>query len=133
SLNQRREYDFIKVIAFRYINSPYMWGGKSPFGIDCSGFTQQVFKIGGYRLQRDSKKQADQGEKVEDLNQARPGDLLFFSNPEGRINHVGILLEGNEIIHASGQVRVDKVDEKGIFNENAVYTHQLATIRRILK
>src|SRR5690554_2928479 len=134
SLNQRREYDFIKVIAFRYINSPYLWGGKSPFGIDCSGFTQQVFKIGGYRLPRDSKKQADQGEKIEGLDQARPGDLVFFSHPEGRINHVGILLEDNEIIHASGQVRVDKVDDKGIYVEQgAMYTHKLAAVKRIIK
>ena len=134
SLNQRREFDFIKVIAFRYINSPYLWGGKSPFGIDCSGFVQQVFKIAGYRLQRDARKQAVQGEKVDGLEQASPGDLLYFSNNEGRINHVGILLEDNEIIHASGQVKVDKIDKTGIFSEHdAVYTHQLAAIRRVLK
>ncbi len=134
SLNQRREFDFIKVIAFRYINSPYLWGGKSPFGIDCSGFVQQVFKIAGYRLQRDARKQAVQGEKVDGLEQASPGDLLYFSNNEGRINHVGILLEDNEVIHASGQVKVDKVDEKGIYSENdELYTHQLAAIRRVLK
>lgn len=134
SLNQRREYEFLKVIAFRYINSPYLWGGKSPFGIDCSGFTQQVFKIAGYRLQRDAKKQVAQGEGVDSLEQARPGDLMFFKSSEGRITHVGILLDNNEIIHASGQVKVDKVDVNGIYSVNdEVYTHQLAAIRRILK
>lgn len=134
SLNQKREYEFLKLIAYRYINTPYLWGGKSPFGIDCSGFTQQVFKIVGYKLQRDARKQALQGDIVEGLSQALPGDLVFFKNPEGRVNHVGIFLEGNQVIHASGKVRVDKIDEKGIFNaETEKYTHLLATIRRIMR
>lgn len=134
SLNQKREYEFLKGIAFRYINSPYLWGGKTPFGIDCSGFTQQVFKIAGYKLHRDAKSQVNQGEKVVEIEAALPGDLLFFKKPDGKINHVGILLEGNEVIHASGRVRVDKVDNVGIF-DSAIqqYTHQSADIRRILK
>lgn len=134
SLTQKRNYEFLKTIAMRYINSPYLWGGKTPFGIDCSGFTQQVFKISGYKLQRDARAQALQGDAVEDLTQAIPGDLLFFQNPEGRINHVGILLEENEVIHASGRVRIDQVDSAGILDtSNNLYTHKLASIRRIIK
>lgn len=134
SLNLKREYDFLKTIAYRYINSPYLWGGKSPFGIDCSGFTQQVFKIAGYKLQRDARKQVMQGESVEGIERAKPGDLVFFKNTAERVNHVGIFLEGNEVIHASGKVRVDKIDEKGIFNQSEQqYTHELTAIRRILR
>lgn len=134
SLNQKREYEFLKMIAFRYINSPYLWGGKTPFGIDCSGFTQQVFKIAGYKLHRDAKMQVIQGEKISSIETALPGDLLFFKKNDGSINHVGILLEGNEVIHASGRVRVDKADSSGIFDSNTQqYTHQLAEIRRIIK
>lgn len=134
SLHMKREYEFIKTIAYRYINSPYLWGGKSPFGIDCSGFTQQVFKIAGYKLQRDARKQVMQGEPVESIDMAKPGDLVFFKNAEERVNHVGVFLEENKVIHASGKVRVDKIDEEGIFNESdQQYTHALSAIKRILK
>lgn len=134
SLNQKREYEFLKMIAFRYINSPYLWGGKTPFGIDCSGFTQQVFKIAGYKLHRDAKMQVNQGEKILSIEDALPGDLLFFKKNDGRIYHVGIYLERNEVIHASGRVRVDKIDSTGIYdNANQEYTHELAEIRRMIK
>ena len=133
SLNQKRDYDFIKLIAYRYINVPYLWGGKSPFGIDCSGFTQQVYKIAGYKLQRDARKQVLQGESIKSFSDALPGDLVFFKNEEGRVNHVGIFLEGNEVIHASGKVRVDKIDEKGIYDvERQEYTHNFTATRRII-
>ncbi len=134
SLNQKRNYEFLRTVAFRYINSPYLWGGKTPFGIDCSGFTQQVFKIAGYKLQRDARLQALQGDPVEALEEAVPGDLLFFKNNNGRVNHVGILLEENEVIHASGRVRVDQIDSKGIVDTSTnLYTHTLSSIRRIIK
>lgn len=134
SLNQKRDYEFLKMVAFRYINSPYLWGGKTPFGIDCSGFTQQVFKIGGYKLHRDAKLQATQGEEVASISAALPGDLLFFKKNDGLINHVGIFLERNEVIHASGKVRVDRIDDTGILDTaDDQYTHHLASIRRLLK
>lgn len=134
SLNQKRNYDFLKMVAYRYLNSPYLWGGKTPFGIDCSGFTQQVFKIAGYKLQRDARVQALQGDPITSLDDALPGDLLFFKNKDGRINHVGILLEENEIIHASGSVRIDQIDTQGILDTAVnLYTHHLACIRRIIK
>src|SRR5690606_8182930 len=80
SLNLKRDYEFLKMVAYRYINTPYLWGGKSPYGIDCSGFTQQVFKIAGYKLHRDARKQVMQGDLVESIEEARPGDLVFFKN-----------------------------------------------------
>ncbi len=116
-----------------YLNAPYLWGGRSPFGIDCSGFTQMVFKISGYRLKRDAWQQAEQGISVGLITEARTGDLAFFENPDGKIVHTGIILSPDEIIHASGKVRIDKVDQQGIFNVTRKrYTHNLRLIRRIL-
>ncbi len=120
--------------AYSYLNSPYLWGGKSPFGIDCSGFTQMVYKLSGYLLPRDAYQQAAEGESLSFIEEAEPGDLAFFDNQEGAIIHVGIMLGNYDIIHASGKVRVDKIDHQGIFNrELGTHTHQLRLISRILK
>lgn len=133
NLGQRRDAEFVKNIAQKYLNAPYQWGGKSPFGIDCSGLVQMVFKISGYSLQRDAAQQAGQGRPVESLDAYKPGDVAFFQNPEGRINHTGIILAADKIIHASGKVRIDHINEEGILNvENKIYTHTLSHIRRIL-
>jgi len=130
---RKSNFEFLKKIALKYLNAPYLWGGKTPFGIDCSGFTQQVYRICGYKLKRDSFQQYLAGLKVE-IKDSLPGDLAFFSNEQEKIVHVGILLEENKIIHASGKVRIDMLDEKGIFNESiSSYTHKLAGIRRILQ
>lgn len=119
--------------ALKYLNAPYLWGGKTPFGIDCSGFTQMVYKLNGSMLLRDASQQALQGEPLSFLEEAQPGDLAFFDNAEGRITHVGIILQDNCIIHASGKVRIDKLDHSGIFNETTQqYTHNLRVIKRIL-
>ena len=118
--------------AFMYINAPYLWGGRSPLGLDCSGFTQMVFKLSGIKLLRDAADQAGQGKKVS-FEDAKEGDLAFFKNDDQRIVHVGIVLSNNRIIHSSGKVRIDKLDEEGIFNEETgKHTHKLAVIRRIL-
>lgn len=116
-----------------YLNTPYLWGGKSVFGIDCSGFAQQVFKMFGVKLLRDAYLQEGQGNAVKNLNETKPGDLAFFHNESGRVIHVGIILESNQIVHASGKVRTDTIDENGIVNnETGKRTHQLHSIRRIL-
>ena len=133
NIGQRRDFSFLRTMASKYINCPYLWGGKSPFGIDCSGFTQMVFKICGYKLLRDSSQQASQGRGVDALAASRQGDLAFFKNEEGRIVHTGILLSENKIIHASGKVRIDQITEQGIqVAETRNISHNLAAIRRIL-
>ena len=119
--------------ALLYINSPYLWGGKTPFGIDCSGFTQMVYKLNGYKLKRDASQQAIQGEALSFIEESEPGDLAFFDNTEGNITHVGIILKNNFIIHAHGKVRIDGLDHSGIFNyESRTYSHKLRVIKRIV-
>jgi cell wall-associated NlpC family hydrolase len=115
------------------LNAPYLWGGKTPFGIDCSGFTQMVYKLNGYHLSRDASQQATQGEALSFIEESEPGDLAFFDNEEGNIIHVGIIMENNYIIHASGKVRVDRLDHLGIFNpETQKHTHKLRVIKKII-
>lgn len=119
--------------AFLYLNSPYLWGGKTPFGIDCSGFTQMVYKLNGYKLLRDARQQANQGEALSFIEESEPGDLAFFDNEEGNIIHVGIIMQDNYIIHASGRVRIDRLDHSGIFNaEMNKHTHKLRVIKKII-
>jgi hypothetical protein len=119
--------------AMTYFNAPYLWGGKTHFGIDCSGFTQQVFKLCGVKLLRDASQQATQGEHINFISEAEPGDLAFFDNEEGSIVHVGIILKNQKIIHASGKVRIDTIDHQGIINTvTKSYTHKLRLIKRII-
>jgi hypothetical protein len=119
--------------AFMYLNAPYLWGGKTPFGIDCSGFTQMVYKLNGYRLLRDASQQATQGEALSFIEESEPGDLAFFDNEEGNIIHVGIIMDDNYIIHASGKVRIDRLDHLGIYNaEINKHTHKLRVIKKII-
>lgn len=118
--------------AFLLLNSPYQWGGRSPFGIDCSGFVQLVYKLNGVFLPRDAYQQAEMGQALSFIEEAEEGDLAFFDNEEGKITHVGIILSNNKIIHASGKVRIDKLDHQGIFNsEKRDYTHRLRLISKI--
>jgi len=119
--------------AFMYLNAPYLWGGKTPFGIDCSGFTQMVYKLNGYHLLRDASQQATQGEALSFIEESEPGDLAFFDNDEGNIIHVGIIMNDNYIIHGSGKIRIDRLDHLGIYNaETNRHTHKLRVIKKII-
>lgn len=124
----------VEKIALKYLNVPYLWGGRSPFGIDCSGFTQIVFKCLFTLLKRDAYQQAEQGITINFVEEALLGDLAFFTDTnEERISHVGIVLKDNQIIHASGKVRIDKLDHFGIFNINKKkYSHRLKILKRVL-
>lgn len=124
--------DAIALTARSYLNAPYLWGGKSPFGIDCSGFTQMLFRQHGIKLPRDSYQQVRHGTPV-DFAQRQPGDLPFFVNARGQVSHVGYLLDANTIIHGAGRVRIDRFDAQGIFNaELDQYTHRFYQLRRVL-
>ncbi|NAW51269.1 SH3 domain-containing protein [Elizabethkingia argentiflava] len=119
--------------AQEFLNVPYRWGGKSFFGIDCSGLVQLVLKIHGIKMPRDAYQQAERGIPLSFVEESQPGDLAFFENPEGRIIHVGFMLENSDIIHAHGKVRIDSLDSLGIFNqEQNKHTHKLRFIRNIL-
>jgi cell wall-associated NlpC family hydrolase len=116
--------------AKEFLNVPYLWGGKSFFGIDCSGFTQIIYKIHGIKIPRDAYQQAEIGDALTFIEEAKPGDLAFFENKEGRIHHVGIILADQKIIHAHGKVRIDSLDSSGIFNKDQnKHTHKLRFIR----
>ncbi len=118
--------------AMLYLNAPYLWGGRSPLGIDCSGLVQMVYKLLDMQLYRDASRQATQGEVIGMLFEALPGDLAFFDNEEGNITHVGVLLGQNRIIHSSGIVRIDHIDQEGIFDQELKkYTHRLRLIKRL--
>lgn len=119
--------------AFLYRNAPYLWGGKTPFGIDASGFTQMVYKLNGYGLSRAVEQQAKQGEALSFIEESEPGDLAFFDNSEGQIVHVGIMMPDNYIIHAHGKVRIDRLDHSGIYNiDTKIHTHKLRVIKKII-
>lgn len=119
--------------AFLYRNTPYLHGGKTPFGIDAPGLTQMVYKLNGYHLYRGVEHQAKQGEALSFIEESEAGDLAFFDDNEGQIVHVGIIMADNYIIHAHGKVRVDRLDHSGIYNTDLkMHTHKLRVIKKII-
>ncbi len=127
-------FDNIKEAALQYLNAPYLWGGRTVSGIDCSGLTQMAYKLCGRAIPRDASQQATEGETIDFLQHARCGDLAFFDNAEGNITHVGILLNDNTIIHAtdtSGRVVIDRIDPAGIISTSLRRrTHNLRMVKR---
>lgn len=118
--------------ALIFLNAPYLWGGRSPLGIDCSGLTQIVYRLQGIDLPRDAYMQAKVGTTLSFIEESEAGDLAFFDDTEGNVIHVGIILENNHILHASGMVRIDRIDQQGIFNTKiGVHTHKLRLIKSI--
>lgn len=119
--------------AMMYLNATELVGGKTPFGIDSSGLSQMAYKLNGIALKRTPQEQSTQGEALSFIEEAKAGDLVFFDNKDGVIDHVGILLENNYIIHAYGSVRIDRIDHTGIFNiDTNTYTHSVRVIKSIL-
>ena len=132
SNNEKKKNEAVE-IALSLINTPYLWGGRSPFGIDCSGFSQLAYKMIGVSLPRDAKDQAKIGSTLSFIDESQAGDLAFFHDDEDKIIHVGIILKDNHIIHASGKVRIDRLDQTGIYNnELNTHTHKLRFIKKII-
>ncbi len=120
------------------LNVPYLWGGKNALGMDCSGFTQIVHSLFGHELLRNAREQITQGEEIASLSAVKPGDLAFFDHEDGRITHVGLLLDSERVMHCSGRIKIEKIDQSGIWSveladksqPEGVLTHHLAGIRR---
>ncbi|MFI5155184.1 MAG: NlpC/P60 family protein [Chitinophagales bacterium] len=128
-----RKNAVIRNLAILFLNSPYLWGGKTVYGTDCSGFTQTLFKFFNIPLLRDAWQQAGQGQLISTIEESQCGDLAFFDNEKGSITHVGILMGEGKIIHASGKVRIDEVNDQGIIKrENSKLTHRMRSIKRLL-
>lgn len=122
----------IPELALSLLNTPFMQGGRSTFGVDASGYTQLIYKNCGIPLNRSVEQQSEQGIPLSFIEESKPGDLAFFDNKEGVIHHVGIILPNNYIAHAFGKVRIDRLDHTGIFNpETKKYTHQLRVIKSL--
>jgi len=130
SLGQRRDFEYLKTVATRYVNAPQQAGGRSPFGIDAASLVHMVYRIAGYPIPRTLEAQQAAGKKVKD---AVPGDLAFFGK-NGKASHVGIVLDDQKIIHCSGRVRIDYLVEDGLLaTESKLFTHELTGLRRVLK
>ena len=122
------QQNLLQAVRF-FLNVPYLWGGKNAMGMDCSGFTQVIMSLFGKQLLRNASEQVTQGSPVSSLSEAKAGDLVFFDHKDGKISHVGIVIDSERVIHCSGRVKVEKLDETGIYNiEQGGYSHHLVSI-----
>jgi cell wall-associated NlpC family hydrolase len=125
---EMNQQNLLQAVRF-FLNVPYLWGGKNAMGMDCSGFTQVIMSLFGKQLLRNASEQATQGSPVPSLSEAKAGDLVFFDHEDGKISHVGIVIDPERVIHCSGRVKVEKLDETGIYNiEQGGYSHHLVSI-----
>jgi len=132
-VEQQRTGDLLCELALQYLNSPFLWGGKSIFGIDCSGLVQVVFSMIGISLPRDAAQQIEHGEVIDFLSEVKPGDLAYFEDSEGAIVHVGIMLNHRQVLHAAGCVKIENMDYQGIISSRTGgYTHKLRLVKRLL-
>jgi gamma-D-glutamyl-L-lysine dipeptidyl-peptidase len=132
-MNKLTPREIAEQAADEWINVAYLWGGKTTFGTDCSGLVQNIYKQAAMNIPRDAGDQATLGKNVNFIFEAQPGDLAFFDNEEGIITHVGMILSGNRILHASGKVRIDLFDQQGIYSrEKGNYTHKLRLMRNLM-
>jgi hypothetical protein len=129
----KKEKKALVTTGYLYLNAPYLWGGKSPLGIDCSGLTQMIYRINGHSIPRDASQQVGLGQTLSFIEESEPGDLAFFDDHEGSIVHVGLLLENHYILHAHGTVRIDRIDQTGIYNfDTQQHSHKLRIIKKII-
>lgn len=133
ALDNNNKSETIIKSATKMLNTPYLWGGRTSWGTDCSGFAQYLYSLAGIQLPRDASQQVNLGRTLSFVSEAQPGDLAFFDNEEGIITHVGLIYEHGKIIHASGNVKIDSIDHQGIYSKKLKrYTHNLRVVKTLL-